>query len=169
MDYLVHHGILGMKWGIRRYQNKDGTLTEAGKKRYGTSEELRKAQIAKWVKRHGEGPFLTKKFQEINDAAKQLKSYAKESDEAYKKYAKAEDVYYKKGDEQSYNKYLEAYEEYQKASKELSTRSQEYANQFLGKYGDIKVKSIYGYETTYAKQLARQIDNAAYLNLYEKK
>ena len=31
---LYHHGIKGMKWGIRRYQNPDGSLTAIGKKRY---------------------------------------------------------------------------------------------------------------------------------------
>lgn len=33
--YLAHHGIKGMKWGVRRYQNDDGTYTDAGRARYG--------------------------------------------------------------------------------------------------------------------------------------
>ncbi len=39
---LAHHGIKGMKWGVRRYQNADGTLTSAGKKRYSVSGKERK-------------------------------------------------------------------------------------------------------------------------------
>ena len=40
-DHLEHHGILGMKWGIRRFQNKDGSYTAEGKKRYGFDTEVR--------------------------------------------------------------------------------------------------------------------------------
>ena len=39
-DYLSHYGVKGMKWGIRRYQNKDGTLTSEGKKHYGYSRNI---------------------------------------------------------------------------------------------------------------------------------
>ena len=38
-NVLGHSGIKGQKWGIRRYQNEDGSLTEEGKKRYGKTEE----------------------------------------------------------------------------------------------------------------------------------
>lgn len=39
--YIAHHGILGMKWGVRRYQNSDGTLTPEGRKRYGIVERAK--------------------------------------------------------------------------------------------------------------------------------
>lgn len=38
-NYLQHHGIKGMRWGIRRFQRKDGSLTPAGKKRYDDDEK----------------------------------------------------------------------------------------------------------------------------------
>lgn len=44
MNKLYHHGILGQKWGVRRYQNFDGSYTNAGRKRYGIGNQKRLAK-----------------------------------------------------------------------------------------------------------------------------
>lgn len=65
MSELYHHGILGQKWGIRRFQNRDGTLTAAGRRRYG---------------RGGENPvdqFLTRQKEKIQ-AKRELEALQKE-------------------------------------------------------------------------------------------
>ena len=50
-EYLEHHGILGQKWGVRRYQNEDGSYTPAGQKR--RDREIKKAskQYDKYAKK----------------------------------------------------------------------------------------------------------------------
>lgn len=51
-DELYHWGKKGMKWGVRRYQNKDGTLTDAGKKRY--ARDAREKEFNKYDEQTGQ-------------------------------------------------------------------------------------------------------------------
>ena len=49
-NYLMHHGVKGQKWGIRRFQNSDGSLTAEGKRRY-DSANFDSAKLAKEVRK----------------------------------------------------------------------------------------------------------------------
>ena len=57
--YLEHHGILGQKWGVRRYQNKDGSLTSEGRERYGVLAKKGREAVGnkekKYLKTNREG------------------------------------------------------------------------------------------------------------------
>lgn len=94
---LMHYGVLGMKWGVRRYQNKDGTLTNAGKKR------LAKSIVKQYPKKQTNSSYKQIK-QDITDELRdnyksQLKSHIgtiREKKKFLDKVQSIEDAYYNK-------------------------------------------------------------------------
>lgn len=102
-DYLMHYGILGMRWGIRRYQNPDGTLTELGKKQYSKEREEEKDLVDSHYKKYykNEEKYMARTLGKARDAAvkgndkkvqKYMSKFARSSyrAKAYKDLAEAE-------------------------------------------------------------------------------
>ncbi len=81
-DELYHHGIKGQRWGVRRFQNPDGSLKSAGAKRYGVASSIKSGQAANDV-RTGRSKYRTavseaKANRKSRDAAIQKRVYAEE-------------------------------------------------------------------------------------------
>ena len=87
LNELYHHGILGQKWGIRRYQNADGTLTPKGKKRYdkltGSRKEAKlEKKLKKLKQKYGiykkNGKSFVNNNRMMNNTIRQANQYAME-------------------------------------------------------------------------------------------
>lgn len=101
-DELQHWGIKGQKWGIRRYQNSDGTLTAAGQKRYNKEMEKVKKEAAKVKeaekiaankkKTQAKIDKLNSKKQELEDRKNALEDEKKAAEIERKKQEEAESV-----------------------------------------------------------------------------
>ena len=81
-NQLYHAGVKGMKWGVRRYQNKDGTLTDAGKRRY--ARDAREKEFDKYDEESGKYYKQSKKNGRT-DLTADAKRYAKEDMERTKR------------------------------------------------------------------------------------
>lgn len=85
-EVLAHHGVLGMKWGVRRYQNKDGSLTDAGRRhlererKYGvrnseyTISIIEKQKKKKEKKADKTASKEVKQLKELRDSLRKFKS-----------------------------------------------------------------------------------------------
>lgn len=88
MEYeyeLVHHGVKGMRWGVRRYQNSDGTLTAAGKKRRKSDNRSDDAKTADSLKKKRPEEMSNSELKKLNERMRLEQEYSKLNPSTIKK------------------------------------------------------------------------------------
>lgn len=85
LDEIYHHGIKGQKWGVRRYQNKDGSLTIDGGKRYNGSDYQPRKSLGQKIKDHRTASKRAKNLKKAREAAAAKRKEAIKEKEAAEK------------------------------------------------------------------------------------
>lgn len=135
---LWHHGIMGMKWGIRRYQNPDGSLTTAGKIRYGNKNRLEASVNKKAAKLQRKYNDLTGKSIRQNNAAKD-----KTDEEARKKDSKSKSISEMSSEElQAAINRINLEKTYLQAMESVNPRKVSRGQKFIDSFKDQAVNSI---------------------------
>lgn len=80
---LTHAGVKGMRWGVRRYQNKDGSLTPAGKNRYNRMSE--DAKTAASLKKKSVKSMSNAELKKLNERIRLEQEYSRLNPGAIKK------------------------------------------------------------------------------------
>lgn len=135
---LWHHGIMGMKWGIRRYQNSDGSLTTAGKIRYGNKNRLEASVNKKAAKLQRKYNDLTGKSIRQNNVAKD-----KTDEEARKKDSKSKSISEMSSEElQAAINRINLEKTYLQAMESVNPRKVSRGQKFIDSFKDQAVNSI---------------------------
>lgn len=134
-DELMHYGIKGQKWGVRRFQNEDGTLTPAGRKKYKLEikeenkkafEYGREASISSHAAAYAKNKSIKSQYK-YKKALLKDPNMIKSSTQKKRRYAEADAMS---------SKQLEAY------ARSAEKKAKEHCNSLIKKYGSENVKNI---------------------------
>lgn len=146
---LYHHGILGQKWGVRRFQNSDGSLTNAGKSRYRRGAEVYREHTK----------FQRNEEERLKKNSKAYQKAQKEADRLLKKYGLDADDggggdrerWDDKTLERAGTRYWEKVEDMAALDDEFYDKALKHANsKILEKYGDVGISDMKHYQAVNA-------------------